>query len=171
MADIKQFKKLIGTLESNNDPTVRHPAATKGVNAGDTAIGEHGLMPNTIKEFANRAKLKNQNNISDDIIAESPNDQVTEMLQNNPELMKLYVDRIGKHVMGNSDNKQDDAYFRWVYGHNLPTNRVNDIKENDPKTLKRIQQALKLQQNVPADIIDIPEEPYIDKPFTPMRKK
>lgn len=171
MADIKQFKKLVGTLESGNNPDVRHPSAITGVSKGDSAIGEHGLMPNTVKEFANRAKLQNQDTISDDIILANPNSQVSEMLQNNPDLMKLYVDRMSQHVMDKSANKPDDAYFRWLYGHNLPNQRISDLKRNDPKTLQRIQEALKQQPIEQSDIIDIPEEPYIDKPYTPMRKK
>lgn len=173
MGDLKSFKKLVSALESSDNPNVRHPAAVKGVSKGDTAIGQYGLMPNTIKEMANRAKLSKQDVPSDQMILETSNDQVGEMLQNNPELMNLYVDRLTKHVMEKSNNNPESAYFRWLYGHNLPDQRVEKLKKSDTKTMQRIKNVIEqkhLMSEQP-DIIEIPEEPYIDKLYTPIRKK
>lgn len=173
MAGIEQFKKLVSALESSDNPEVRHPAATKGVSKGDTAIGQHGLMPNTVKELANRARLSNEQYPSDETILNADNSQIGEMLQNNPELMKLYVDRLSKHVMEKSNDNPENAYMRWLYGHNLPDERIQQVKKKDPETLQRIRDVIeqKHMMSQQPDAIQIPEEPYEDKPYTPLRKK
>jgi len=171
--DISKFKKIVSSLESSDNPDVRHPAATKGVNRGDIAIGQHGLMPNTVKELANRARLSNEQYPSDEAILGANNSQIPEMLQNNPDLMKLYVDRLSKHVMDKSKGNPEDAYLRWLYGHNLPDSRVKDIKETDPETVQRITDIInqKHLMSEPENLLEVPEEPYKDKPYSPLRKK
>jgi len=171
--NFKSFKDLISFLESSDNPEVEHKPVVKGVSKGDTAIGQYGLMPNTIRELANRAKLSDQNYPSDDVMLQSTNEQIKEVLKNNPDLMNLYVDRLSKRVLEKSSNNPEAGYFRWLYGHNLPEKRVKSLKRKDPETLQRIRKAIdeKHLMSRQPDLIQIPEEPYIDKPYSKMRKK
>lgn len=160
-------------MESSDNPYVRHPAAVKSVNAGDTAVGQYGLMPNTVKELANRAQMSEEDIPSDEIVRRSSSSQISDMIQNNPELMKLYVDRLSKRVMKKSQDNPETAYLRWLYGHNLSDARVESIKKKDPKTLERIKRVIEekhLMSKQP-DLFEIPEEPYVDKPYSKLKKK
>jgi len=173
MADYKSFKKLISAMESSDNPDVKHPPVKKGVNKGDTAIGQYGLMPNTIRELANRAEKSGQETISDDIIQSSSNLQIEDMLKNRPELMDLYVNRLMKHVMDKSKNNPEEAYLRWLYGHNLPDNRIQRLKKSDDKTMKRMRDIINTKHlmSEQPDLLQIPEEPFVDKPYSPKKSK
>ena len=148
-------------METRMGKINRHPAATKGVSAGDTAIGEYGIMPNTAKEFANRARLAGEALPEDIAILKGDNKNVEDILKSNKDLMDLYVDRISEHVLGKSERPEnlvdrpdlelEDAYMRWLYGHNTPQDKIEDIKSRDTKTVNRIRKALdEINSQVPS---------------------
>ncbi len=48
------FLKYISQIESSGGKNTKHPEVTSGVNAGDRAVGQYGLMPNTIRDTVKR---------------------------------------------------------------------------------------------------------------------
>jgi hypothetical protein len=51
---LEKFLANIRTIESAGGKNLRHPTVEGGLHDGDAAIGEYGLMPNTIQEYKNK---------------------------------------------------------------------------------------------------------------------
>lgn len=50
----EEFLNYISQIESSGGKNTNHPVVNSGVNAGDRAVGQYGLMPNTIKDTVKR---------------------------------------------------------------------------------------------------------------------
>lgn len=169
-----KFLQLMSILESSGGKNTNHPTVSSGIQAGDTAVGEHALMPNTAKELANRKMLSGEANISDEVVLNSDNKQVEQILKNNPELQNKYVNDLANNVM---DNTQDPALgaVAWRYGHNIKDpNELKSLADQNPEYMNRIKKAMDQVYNKsePQQFVDKFLTPvYIDKPFSQMRDK
>ena len=97
--DKQGFLKLMSMMESSGGKNTQHQAVTTGLQAGDTAYGQFGLMPNTVKEMAKRRTLNGTADDTDKQIVDSDNDTVTNMLSQHPELEQRYAEDLGQKVL------------------------------------------------------------------------
>lgn len=125
------FLKRISALESSSGKNTDHPEVNTGVQAGEHAVGQYGMMPNTIKEFSNRmvqqgnAPLVVQriNNMED---TQKAANQVGE----DPELEQLYAKVMSQKVL-DSQGTPDKAAYSWNQGTNLSPDAITEDKLNN----------------------------------------
>ena len=55
---VQRFLKTIQMIESSGGKNFNHPEIESGIHEGHRAIGNYGLMPNTVQEIATRMKRK-----------------------------------------------------------------------------------------------------------------
>lgn len=135
-----KFKKLMGFMESSGGKNVDHDKITSGLHAGDTAYGEYGMMPNTAKEMANRRLLRGEGDRQDEQLQNLSNDVVQSVFVAHPDLEDRYVDELVKKSVDTSGGDMVDAAYRWRWGHNLPNEKLEDIKAKNPEYFNRIKQ-------------------------------
>lgn len=157
-----QFLQAIQGVESNFGTNTDHPEVTTGLQAGDKAIGDYAIMPNTIKELAN--KVSNRDTLLgstmpykasiDDIqgLASMPDDQMNSKLSGDPALQNKVARLLQKDVMLKS-NGPDDAAYRWNKGQNIPKGSIttDQLGNSDyVQKFNKILQTLKGTSRIPA---------------------
>lgn len=127
----ESFLNAISQLESSGGKNIDHPVIESGPQAGQKAVGRFGLLPNTISELNNRARLANELTPEMQIAGRNP-----ASLQTNPNLEQVYVNRLAEHILGNINDPEMAAYA-WNSGHNLTPEKIKqrDYK-NDPYVKK-----------------------------------
>lgn len=112
------FLDAISQIESSGGQNTDHPIVQGGIQAGQQAIGNYGLMPNTIDELNNRARLSNQ--MTPEMAAASRNPA---SVQEDPELQKQYANQLADRVLKKYQDPEMAAYA-WNKGHNLSLDEI-----------------------------------------------
>lgn len=111
------FLNAISQIESSGGQNINHPISNAPLQAGQQAIGEYGLMPNTIAEMAKRMRGPAS------IEPGSPEEQ-----------------QVANHLADRVLNRFHDpnqAAFAWHSGHNLTPDQVHERDYlNDPYVQK-----------------------------------
>ena len=114
-AKIDGFLKTISMNESSGGKNLNHKKMTRGIHAGDSAIGEYAFMPNTVKNIANtldeKHPLRNYSKMS--------NQKIQQQLSKNPQHQKELATHLANKLhdrFGGDENKMAYAYNQ---GHNL----------------------------------------------------
>lgn len=124
---VKTFLDLISQIESSGGKDTSHKEMAHGIQAGDAALGQYGLMPNTIYEMAKRQRMKDVLNI--------PKEELSEKF--SPELEQKIADALANRVLEKSGGDQSVAAYRWNMGHNLPPERITpETLESSPYVQK-----------------------------------
>lgn len=168
------FRKLMSFLESSGGKNVQHRTIASGPQAGTQAIGEHAIMPNSAQEAANRRIMAGQGDINDQYVKESTSQDVGAMLEGNPDLQERYVNDMMGRLLERTGGDVDLAATGWLYGHNLPKERLEEKLANDPEYQARINKAvgeLHLQSDRPTyDIPALQEALGMNKKVSPFSK-
>lgn len=115
------FLDVISQLESSGGTNLNHKPVIHGIQAGDTAMGQYGLMPNTVNELLNRQRL---NNSRDPASVESSSD-MKQQIENNPILEKQLANQLAQQVLTKNADPSMAAYA-WHMGHNLTPQQIQD---------------------------------------------
>jgi len=123
--DINAFLNRIAMLESSGGRNVNHQPVTRGVNAGQTAIGAYGMMPATIQETINRAKMSGRPLPEgyDDLDQDSPQ-EMHQVLDNNPNLQKQLASDLAQRILSRTGGNDIVGAYMWTNGQNLNPNAV-----------------------------------------------
>ena len=125
------FLNAISQVESSGGQNTNHPVVQGGIQDGQQAIGSYGLMPNTIQELSNRARLNNT--LTPDMAAASRDPA---SVKTNPALAQQYANQLADKVL-NKFPDQNMAAYAWNHGHNLSPQEVQDRDYmNDPYVQK-----------------------------------
>lgn len=116
-----KFLQLMSLLESSGGKNTDHKQVTRGIQSGDSAQGQYGVMPNTVKEFQNRARLSNK-----------PVPQTPEEVAN----------AMAEHLENKTDDPEKQAYM-WEYGHNLNPDDIDEDKLNKNLRIQRFRELQK----------------------------
>ena len=127
-------------LESSGGQNVNH----KPTKSGDTAVGQYGLMPKTVKEMANRRRLDNMADEQDMLIL-NPKTDVQSLLQ-DPAVQEKYAQEIASRLLNKTGGDMRLAATEWLYGHNAPIEKLQKKYANDQDYQRRI------EENMPYDI-------------------
>lgn len=152
MADVKAFMKLIKAMESSGGKNTRHITMEDGIHAGDTAIGNYGIMPNTAKEIATRRKKEGVDTPSDDVIQNIENKQVESLLKENPVLAEQYAEYMAQKVLDKTKGDPVAGMTAWHYGHNLSPDQINKKMKENPSYVDKVNQRIEenaLQSKMP----------------------
>jgi|ERR1035437_688300 hypothetical protein len=138
----EDFLKLISQLESSGGKNLNHPAIQNGLQAGTTAAGQYGLMPNTIQELVNRQRLSGQATPAMRDIASEPPEQMKADVESNPDMENQLAGQLATKVLGNTQDPAMAAYA-WHSGHNL---QPQQIQQRDYMNDPYVQKFLKLKE-------------------------
>lgn len=132
MADFKKLRDMLGVisqLESSGGKNIAHPTIETGLQEGQTAIGNYGLLPNTVREVLNSMKhrgapippeLQNTLPLTDKGLAGK--------LIEKPELQNAVAGDLMSRVLNRSGGDEDKAAYMWNTGHNLDPNSITPEK-------------------------------------------
>jgi len=128
---INSFLKAIAMNESSGGKNTRHERINSGIHAGDAAIGKYGLMPNTVKELANRMGKENPMNI----YSSMENKNIAKELKENPEHQEKFANFLANHLNDKFGGDESKMAYAYNQGHNLGLdafeNKHSNYKEHD----------------------------------------
>lgn len=137
------FLKKISNIESSSGQNLEHPTVTSGIQAGDTAVGQYGLMPNSIDELAKRAAMqKNAPLVVQRMKNMQDPQKEAQMVKEDPELEDLYAKVMAQHVLGRQGGDEDKAAYSWNKGSNL---KPEDISQDQLDNSDYVQKFRKLK--------------------------
>jgi hypothetical protein len=104
------FLNKIKELESSGGKNVNHATIQFRIHAGDAALGQYGLMPNTIKEVLGRGPASSEFN--SDIEADA-------------------AETLAKKILNKTGGDQEKAAYMWNRGHHIDPAQISDQKLDD----------------------------------------
>ena len=130
---LAEFLQKIKMLESSNGKDLNHKQVESGIQAGDSAYGSYGLMPNTIQELVNRSRINHHMDKDYQNIYNQDPESVKTILSARPDLEERLAKELAQKVMNNSNGDEENAAYRWKMGHNRPPGSVSpeDLNNND----------------------------------------
>lgn len=122
---IKSFLKNIEGVESSGGTNYNHELIQSGIHKGDSAIGRYGLMPNTVNEVLNRARMNGEMTPDLQKLQSMDHETLKSTLENNPELEDKIAEKLAGRVL---DRQQDEnkAAYSWHQGHNLTPEQIDE---------------------------------------------
>lgn len=131
--DPREFRALknrelldkIGQLESSGGIDTDHEMVKRGPQAGDTAIGTYGLMPNTIEEMAER--------YPSDLTEGMSEQEMVERAKVDPEFAKTMAGTMVSFLKDKRGLSDDETAAAWEQGHNT---KPENIKLDTPRARK-----------------------------------
>lgn len=133
---IKTFLKNISQVESSGGKNFNHSEIKTGIHKGHKAIGRYGLMPNTVKEVLVRMKRKGV--LTPELKKLNDLDEVTlkETLESNPNLEDQIAETLADKVLSKQQDEEKAAYS-WNQGHNLDSDRIDEMQYKDHEYVKK----------------------------------
>lgn len=124
--NIDNFLKAISMNESSGGKNTNHKEMKTGIHAGDAAVGQYGLMPNTIKEMANRM----DENHPMRQYAKMDSDAIGKSIKQNPDHENQIANFMANHLYDKFGGDENKMSYSWFQGHNL-TNDHFDTSHKD----------------------------------------
>lgn len=140
-----QLIKALSHLESSGNKNTEHSQMNEGIHAGDSAIGEFGLMPNTAKETATRLLKEQPKRTPPEMLGLSPlspegqadarfmserdalselsnlpNEEIKAALTGNKELEQMIVNKLINQIGAKTNYDPEKAILGWHEGQNKP---------------------------------------------------
>jgi hypothetical protein len=119
------FLNTISQIESSGGQNINHPVSNAPIQAGQQAVGQYGLMPNTVQEMARRTRGPAS------IAPGSPEEQQV-------------AEQLATRVLNRFQDPNMAAYA-WHSGHNLTPDQV---KERDYMNDPYVQKFQKIRQKL-----------------------
>lgn len=131
--DPREFKALknkelldkIAQLESSGGIDTNHKLVTSGTQAGERAIGNYGLMPNTLEEIKNR--------YPSDLTEDMSKEELAQKAKDDPEFAHQMAATLVSHLKDKRGLTDEETAAAWEQGHNKP---VKDINLNTARARK-----------------------------------
>lgn len=108
---VQDLLRRIRLLESSGGIDTNHRTVESGLQKGETAIGDYGLMPNTIEELSNRYPSP--------IYEKMNKDELIKKVQEDPELARTMAGTMGSFLKDKRGLTDEEAAAAWEQGHNL----------------------------------------------------
>lgn len=119
---IDSFLKAISMNESSGGKNTNHKTMESGIHSGDAAIGRYGLMPNTVKEMANR--MGRENPLS--IYSKMDNNKISQSIKKNPKHEVQIANFMANHLHDKFGGDESKMAYSWNQGHNLTNDHFQD---------------------------------------------
>lgn len=120
--DRDNFLKSISQLESSGGQNLNHPVVQNGVQAGQQAVGQYGLMPNTMQELMHRqGRAPATSDMSD------------------PALQQQLAEQLADKVL-NKYHDPEMAAYSWNHGHNLSPEAIKERHYQDDPYVQKFKQ-------------------------------
>ena len=131
------FLDAISQIESSGGTNTNHPVIQSGLQTGQQAMGNYGLLPNTVQELNNRARLNHT--LTPEMAAVSRNPA---SVQEDPEMQKQYASQLADRVL-NKFQDPNMAAYAWNSGHNLTPEQVKERDYMNDPYVKKFQKVWK----------------------------
>lgn len=122
---LQDFLKKISMLESSGGKNIAHQEVESGPQAGETAIGNYGLMPNTMKELAVRYPSPVTNGLSKDEL------ELSALV--DPKFANTMAGSMADYLKNKRGLSDEEAAAAWEAGHNK---NPEDLDLNSPRAKK-----------------------------------
>jgi len=134
----EQFLADMSAIESSSGQNTDHKMMTGGIHAGERAVGDLGLMPNTINEMSNRLRREGKepyelNNLR---ITGASDQEIANRVSENPELQSVISDKLYDHVDKKYAGDKEKMNLAWFLGHNSSPTKIAEKIESHPRTEK-----------------------------------
>jgi hypothetical protein len=123
---IKGFLDTISMNESSGGKNLNHKKMNSGIHSGDAAIGQYGLMPNTIKEMAGRMGPKHPLSRYSKMNSKS----IIQKIKNNPQHEKEIATFMANHLHDKFGGDENKMSYSWNQGHNLTSEHFDNDHKN-----------------------------------------
>lgn len=129
----KRFLEKIKNIESSGGKNTDHKELKSGIHRGQAAIGDYGLMPNTISEIINRARINKELTPEMKELQSIDPGQLKEHLEQRRDIQDQLAQKLAAHVMKKQQGDIDRAAYGWYMGHNKTPNDVSihDLNQSD----------------------------------------
>ncbi len=137
-----QFLNTISQIESSGGKNLHHPEIQQGIQAGDSAVGQYGLMPNTIRETAKRFPDEQTQNL-----LQMDNPAIADLIKQHPEIEKIIATKLANRVLTRFPADQEMAAYAWNQGTNLTPEQAQARHYQDSpyvQKFRNLQNMLKL---------------------------
>lgn len=133
----EDFLKIISMIESSGGKNFNHPEIESGIHEGHRAAGRYGLMPNTMKEIANR--MAQEGKLSDEVqnITNLPADQMKAAIEKNPMYEQQLAEYLAGKVLERQHGDEEKAAYSWFQGHNLSPKEIEERGYKDHDYVKK----------------------------------
>jgi hypothetical protein len=122
----KRFLKLISLIESSGGKNVDHKQMKTGLHKGDSAMGQYGLMPNTLKEITNRRRLQHRLGPDDGIMSQVDPKNWKQVIETQPLIEQNYAADLAERVIKKAGGDLEKAAYMWNQGHNLDPSKITE---------------------------------------------
>lgn len=119
----EEFLNAISQIESSGGKNTNHRTVNSGVNAGDSAIGQYGLMPNTIRDTVKRATASGELPPDMSEIQNRDSLSLKNMMENYPASETMIANALAHRVLNKYSDPQMAAYS-WNQGTNLTPEEI-----------------------------------------------
>jgi len=150
----KEFLSKIGQIESNSGQNLDHPMIHEGLQAGTSAIGKYGLMPNTVKELVNRRRVRGTSTPELQSLGQMNPDQMKAYIEANPGLEEDLANELATKVITRQQGDPDRAAYSWKQGDNLKPDQISDEQlDANPyvQKFRRLNQMLNPKPDTPEE--------------------
>ena len=131
---------VIRRLESSDGTNVDHKEMETGMHAGSKAIGDYGLMPNTVREIANRARNDKTLTSQMDMVSRMPAEAMSTHLTNDPALQREFAQKMAERLIDKHNGSEEKVAEAWLKGHNTPTEKFTDEVLSESDRVKKYRQ-------------------------------
>lgn len=121
---LKSFLDKISQIESSRGKNINHPMIRNGIQKGSAAIGQYGLMPNSIQEELNRMKGDNTSTPELDQLKDQPEDDVRAKLADNKDLEQAIAAHLANRISDKQGGNDLASAYAWNNGSNLSPDRI-----------------------------------------------
>ncbi len=146
------FLKAISGVESSFGQNTQHPEIQEGIHAGDSAIGQYGVMPETAIDISNKL-----GNLKSDLgqymqqvdlpevkqLGSLDKEQVKEKMQ-DPKIMQQLVRLLATQQDLKQQGDEDRMAYTWNQGSNIPKEDISDEDLNKSKYVNEFRKTRKL---------------------------
>lgn len=136
----KEFLDAIRQIESSGGKDIDHDIIKHGLHKGSSAIGEYGLMPNTIKEFINRRKAKGRFGPDEALMSQMSPEQLKQFLQDQDRVEQNLASDVADRVLRRSKGDIEKAAYMWNQGHNKLASSIDQNKLDSSDYIKKFRQ-------------------------------
>lgn len=141
---INKFLEAVSLNESSGGLNTKHSRMEGGIHAGDAAVGNYGLMPNTIKEIAGRMGSDHPLNS----YTQMDNQKIEQKIANNPDHQKQFATHLANMLHDKFDGDESKMAYSWNQGHNLTDDHFKEGRHSDYQNHDYVQKYQKHRSQV-----------------------
>lgn len=137
---IKKFLRPIRKVESSNGKNFDSKVIESGIHAGDRAIGNYQLMPNTVREVLTRLRRSGKSTAELEELKKQDSSTLKDTLEKRPDLEEPIAEKLAEHILSRQPDEEKAAYM-WNHGHNMKDKDFKDVDYKNSDYVKKYNKA------------------------------